>query len=226
MGKVLQKYPILGKPERELYRLKANKIYRMKNLQLFRLILVSFLAICQPVSAQQTKLSYQLAKLSNDEAQHSKVISILVKGYVNAIKEETIQSGGIFKYAAGNICSVNIPVWALKKLEKNNQIQRIEEGHIKVQTMNDKMLINNKVDLVHQGVSPLPQGYNGAGSIVGVIDTGLDFTHPDFKDSLGQSRVLWIWDHLLANGANTPQPYNYGQEFSKADIDEQHMVHM
>ena len=191
----------------------------MKTKYLFHLILTSLIALCQPVSAQQTKLSYHLAKLSNNEAQQSKVISILVKGNVDAIKEETSQSGGIFKYAAGNICSVNIPVWALKKLEKNNQIQRVEEGHIKVETMNDKMLINNKVDLVHQGVSPLPQGYNGAGTIIGVIDTGMDFTHPDFKDSLGQSRVLWIWDHLLPNASNTPQPYNYGQEFSKADMD-------
>jgi subtilisin family serine protease len=81
---------------------------------------------------------------------------------------------------------------------------RIEEGRVNVQALNDKMLINNRIDLVHQGVSPLIQGYDGAGVVVGIIDTGLDFTHPDFKDSLGQSRVLWIWDHLLANGTNTP----------------------
>src|SRR5678815_1035443 len=37
-------------------------------------------------------------------------------------------------------------------------------------------------------------GVTGAGVIVGVIDTGLDFRHPDFQTPGGGSRVLFLWD--------------------------------
>jgi len=94
----------------------------------------------------------------------------------------------------------------------------MEEGHLNLQPMNDRMLINNKIDKVQAGISPLTQGYNGAGVIVGVIDTGIDISHADFKDSLGNTRILWVWDHVLATAPNAPQPYNYGQQFSAADI--------
>lgn len=94
----------------------------------------------------------------------------------------------------------------------------MEEGVMNLQPMNDKMRINNNVNAVHGGLAPLNTAYKGKNVVMGVIDTGIDITHPDFKDSLGNTRILWIWDHTLAAAGNTPQPYNYGQEFSAADI--------
>ena len=74
------------------------------------------------------------------------------------------------------------------------------------------------VNEVQAGELPLSQPYKGKGVILGIIDSGIDFSHPDFKDSLGQTRVKWLWDMNLSNAANTPQPYDYGQEFSGQDI--------
>lgn len=47
-------------------------------------------------------------------------------------------------------------------------------------------------DFVHAG-SGLPRAFDGAGVVVGVIDTGIDLTHPDFAAADG-SRVLSVWD--------------------------------
>lgn len=170
------------------------------------------------VMAQQSRMSYKLMQLVQHESNSQKSIAVLIKGNVPYIKEEVVRLGGHFKYAAGNIAAVNLPVEALKTLADDPNIQRMEEGRLELEPMNDRMLINNKIDKVHSGVSPLTQGYDGEGVIVGIIDSGIDFTHPDFKDSLGNTRVLWIWDHLLPNAANTPSLYGYGQEFSAADI--------
>jgi len=186
-------------------------------MRLFVIILLSLFT--HAALSQQTKMSFRLMEVANNREKSNEKIAILIKGDVAHLHNEIAQLGGQIKFISGNICAVNIPASALNQLADNSKIQRIEEGRVMVQTLNDKMLINNRIDLVHQGVSPLTQGYDGSNVIVGIIDTGLDFTHPDFKDSVGQSRALWIWDHLLANAGNTPAPYNYGQEFSKADID-------
>lgn len=34
----------------------------------------------------------------------------------------------------------------------------------------------------------------GQGAIVGIVDTGIDPTHPDFRDASGQSRIAWVLD--------------------------------
>src|SRR5258708_6495054 len=38
------------------------------------------------------------------------------------------------------------------------------------------------------------QGLDGSGSLIGVADTGLDVTHPDFLDAQGHTRVAWLLD--------------------------------
>ncbi len=171
------------------------------------------------VYAQDTRLSFRIQQLLMDETRQQEKIAVFIKGDVLYLKEEISHLGGRVKFTAGNICSAELSLAAISTLSGDTHVQRIEEGHVNLQTMNDKMLINNKIDLVHSGASPLTQGYDGKDVVVGIIDTGIDFSHPDFRDSTGNSRILWIWDHLLPTSTNTPQLYGYGQQFSKAMID-------
>lgn len=67
------------------------------------------------------------------------------------------------------------------------------------------------------GDPPQYAGYSGTGVVVGVVDTGLDLSHADFKGPTG-TRVLYMWDQ---SGIGKPPPsgYFYGALFSAADID-------
>ncbi len=49
----------------------------------------------------------------------------------------------------------------------------------------------------------------GQGVILGIVDTGIDYTHPAFIDQNGNTRILRIWDQSTNEG-NLPQPLNYG----------------
>ncbi|HEY0650013.1 S8 family serine peptidase [Phenylobacterium sp.] len=69
-------------------------------------------------------------------------------------------------------------------------------------------------------VSTPHPGYDGEGVIVGVLDNWCDINHPNFKDANGKSRILRLWRQNGITTPKSPQPYNYGQEYSKADIDE------
>ncbi|MGC8869840.1 MAG: S8 family serine peptidase [Brevinematia bacterium] len=57
----------------------------------------------------------------------------------------------------------------------------------------------------------------GDGVIVGVVDSGIDASHDDFKTYLGKTKILYLWDQVSSRG-NPPSGFNYGSEYSREDI--------
>jgi subtilisin family serine protease len=57
----------------------------------------------------------------------------------------------------------------------------------------------------------------GAGVVVGICDWGFDFTHPNFRNADGSTRLLALWDQS-GEGGDTPQPYGYGRLHTRDDI--------
>ncbi len=58
---------------------------------------------------------------------------------------------------------------------------------------------------------------NGAGVLVALIDYGLDFTHPNFRNADGSTRIKAIWDQGASAGVS-PQPFGYGAEYAREAI--------
>lgn len=63
-----------------------------------------------------------------------------------------------------------------------------------------------------------PYNLTGKGIIVAVIDSGVDFTHPDFRNADGSTRILNIWDQTLPG--NPPVGYQLGTEFDQVQINQ------
>ena len=59
----------------------------------------------------------------------------------------------------------------------------------------------------------------GKGVIVGIIDTGIDYTNPVFIKSNGTSKVLSIWDQTIAAGT-TPPGADFGSEYNNQQINQ------
>ena len=180
-------------------------------------LFLSFIAL--GLFAQQSKLDREAYIKANDLTSQQGTFSVLVKGDVSLIRTIVERNGGTFRYSAGNIASVAIDRTTLKILASNPSVKRIEARSADYQMLNDTMLYCNNVVPVHTGQAPLPQAYDGSGVVMGIIDSGIDFTHPDFQDSSGNTRIKYLWDQNLANATNTPQPYNYGQEWDNLAID-------
>lgn len=188
-------------------------------IKIFKVLSVFVTVFSVTATAQPTKLNYSLMRKLSDARNHSRMIAVLVKGDTEEIRQITESSGGIFKYASGGIASVTVPLYAVTLFNESEKIERVEHNDYKMEVMNDTMIIHNNILPVRYGWGPLGgTGYTGNGVVAGIIDTGIDFTHPDFKNINGTTRVKYIWDHNLTS-ANPPQPYNYGREFTDTDID-------
>lgn len=59
----------------------------------------------------------------------------------------------------------------------------------------------------------------GAGVIIGIVDTGIDYTHPAFQKSDGTTKILDLWDQTDRTGT-PPEFFPYGSEYSRMQIDE------
>jgi minor extracellular serine protease Vpr len=65
--------------------------------------------------------------------------------------------------------------------------------------------------------------YTGKGAIIGIIDTGIDIFHMDFRDPAdpNRSRVISIWDLELEPEGNEQPPasFDYGVEYTRGQIE-------
>ncbi|NNF02101.1 MAG: S8 family serine peptidase, partial [Bacteroidia bacterium] len=184
------------------------------------ILIIAITSFCFSASNAQniSKISYKLLKLSQNENWINKSIPLLVMGDVNNVRAATNDLEGTFKYSVGDISSIDLPVKNINEFLKTEGLKRIEGNEYPLEMMNERMLINNNLVAVHLGFSPLSQPYDGKDVVMGVIDSGIDFNHPDFKDINGNSRIKYIWDHNLNTGNNPPFPYNYGEQFTDSMI--------
>ncbi|MGL4292864.1 MAG: S8 family serine peptidase [Bacteroidales bacterium] len=60
------------------------------------------------------------------------------------------------------------------------------------------------------------RAYTGKGIIMGIVDYGFDYTHPDFYDSTGSIyRISRVWEQI--NPGTPPDIYSYGNELIQKD---------
>lgn len=59
----------------------------------------------------------------------------------------------------------------------------------------------------------------GQGIIVGFLDTGIDYTHPAFRNTDGTTRIAALWDQTAENG-NPPEGFVYGAYYDEGMINE------
>ena len=92
----------------------------------------------------------------------------------------------------------------------------------------DESLSEIRVDEVHQANGNQTGPYTGDGTLIGIVDTGIDYYHPCFKSN-GATRIRAIWDQYPTSNAwgTVPSALGYtgtgsnkGRVYRSADIDQ------
>lgn len=192
-------------------------------LWVFSLVLFGFMpTLAQKTSKLNVDLYLRLMDLSPLERSRTE-IPLLVKGDISKLKQLIDEEGGIFKYSVKNMASVQWTAEQILAYAQKDFVWRMEAYRAPMHYFSDPedsiMQQNNNVQGAHQGWGDLPQPYQGEGVLVGVIDNGLDFRHPDFLDSNGNTRVLYLWDQNTYDTDYLETDYAYGSTWNAPAID-------
>lgn len=115
----------------------------------------------------------------------------------------------------GRLLTAEIPVSKLEQLLSSPSFEMIEAAR-EVSVSHDSSMRAISADMVRRATGGTWTGNAGRGIIVGVYDTGLDFTHDDFLDANGQTRLLALWDQT---GTGTPPTgFSYGRYCDRASV--------
>lgn len=61
-------------------------------------------------------------------------------------------------------------------------------------------------------------GLTGKGTIIGIIDSGIDYTLPIFRDASGGSKILYLWDQSIRG--TPPEGFKSGNLYTNEDINQ------
>lgn len=129
-----------------------------------------------------------------------------------------LQGAGLrIETVAGDIATATASVDGLKGLADHPAVEAIEGARPLVGEL-DVSVPQCRADILHVS----PPGLRGEGVIVGIVDSGIDWRHENFRRDDGSSRVLRIWDQFLdpVGEESAPAGFTYGVEYTNEDIDQ------
>ncbi|WP_338524065.1 S8 family serine peptidase [Pseudomonas batumici] len=100
--------------------------------------------------------------------------------------------GAIIRRVMGDVATVEIPLSQLENVSRQPGVERIEAVRT-LQPMLSASVLATRADKLRGGEAPHWTGKTGRNVIIGIIDSGLDTTHPSFRKLDGSSRVLAYW---------------------------------
>jgi len=159
----------------------------------------------------------ELSKLPS-EAVRSEVI-VKYNGDLSNLEEEGVSVVTLY----GGYAILEAPVAMLREIAALPQIEYLEVPKRLYFSVNQGKAASCIVSL-QRGTASSRQmveaisGLTGRGIMVGIIDSGIDLSHSDFRNVDGTTRVRWLWDQT-ATGGTPPEGYNMGGEYSREEID-------
>ncbi len=103
-------------------------------------------------------------------------------------------AGATVRTVAGPVVTATAPLSLVRELTGVRGVRQVEIPRELEPTL-DVSLPDINADAAHGGTQPPypPGSSTGAGVVVGVVDTGIDYTHGDFKNGPA-SQITRIWD--------------------------------
>jgi subtilisin family serine protease len=141
------------------------------------------------------------------------LVDVLIEGNVppGLLRAQGIEVNTV----AGRRLTARCPLGLLQALLAMPGIDRVEVSERCEPTL-DSMAVETGIATVRTVTPPTITGQTGAGVLIGIVDTGVDLNHADFKNEDGTTRLVSVWDQTVTG--TPPAAFTYGTEWSHAQI--------
>jgi subtilisin family serine protease len=137
------------------------------------------------------------------------MVDAFVKG-APGVEDRLDALGARVGIRVGEWLTAQVPVERLREIRSLRGVQAVELAprmEYSTSTMEDirATTVRRRVERDRY------MGATGEGTIVGIVDTGIDWRHGDFIDDVtGESRILYLWDHQPPEGSVGTPPGSVG----------------
>ncbi len=132
-------------------------------------------------------------------AENTWEVIVKYNGDISRLQSEVIQ---VEELLAG-YAIITLPEGLIDSLAELNEIEYIE----KPKRLFFSVIAGKEASCILP-VTEGMEGLTGRGCLIGIIDSGIDYANLDFRTRTGESRILYLWDQVLA------------EEYTKQQIDE------
>jgi len=140
-------------------------------------------------------------------------LDVFIRGQMS--RQELEAAGARVRTWLPGLCTAYLPAGAVEAVAGLAGVEGIR-GAAPVELELDASVPTTGVSAL-RGPGPTFAGLNGAGVLVGDVDTGVDYHHGDFDDAAGNTRLTSIWDQNDVTGP-APAPFAYGTDWTQAQI--------
>ncbi len=133
--------------------------------------------------------------------------------------------GGEVLAVVGHIAAVRLPVSSLSALVSEAGVRYVDVSR-RMYPMHFNESSSRLAENNHE-IQALAQAAERAGEdvLIGIVDTGIDHTHPDLSGSEGTG-ILRLWDMSDVDNAHAPTDvdpaFSWGRQYTKGEIDADH----
>ncbi|QIB68479.1 S8 family peptidase [Aminipila butyrica] len=155
----------------------------------------------------------QLTRFTSDQYSDSDMLEVIVK-YSGDIMAVGAELDAFVEILDVNYAILTISLANLAKLYQYNEVEYVELPKNLTYFLRESL----NSACISQVQRPTSFNLTGAGVAIGIIDSGIDYTHSDFQNQDGSTRILFLWDQTI--DGNPPMDFRNGSEYTKAQIDE------
>lgn len=164
----------------------------------------------------------QMAPLGAESVNGSTVAQAIIKAEDGKAREAKIfieGLGGTVRAVIGDIMTASIPLGIIDVLDGSPLIAVVEAAKPVTSKMNWARTPaadggSGAAEVQAGTCTGCTGGYTGTNVIVGVVDSGIDCQHADFKNGAGATRIIAYWDQSIAGSGVSEITGSSGTEYT------------
>lgn len=148
-----------------------------------------------------------------DRATAESRLGVLIRGSVSRSELEAL--GVSVGTQAGTITTAIAPLGVIDRIASLAGVEQVQLSNM-LRPQTDVSMHEINADILWGSEPPNFSGLSGDRVVVGIVDTGVDIDHADFRTSSNKTRIKYAWDQ---SWSGTPPPgFNYGVQYTESQI--------